>query len=366
MTQRTETPVSPVPVGRAKIRVGIIGAAGIAGGELVRLLERHPNVTVAGLQGRDRDHQPLGESQPQLGRSGHFIETSLPPVDAVFMALPHGASAALAPEFLEQGIAVIDQGSDYRLKDPAEYERWYDYSHPHPELLEQAVYGLPEQHRAELQALQGADTRLVASPGCYPTTALLGLYPLARAGLIEDVVIDAKSGVSGAGRSVKAELMFVEVNDSVKAYALGGHRHTAELVQEIRDAGSTPEANPGWSTVGFTPHLVPLNRGILATVHVRPTRAVTNEVLAELYREAYADEYFVEFVGAAPTLATSHVRGSNFVRVSARHDERTERITTVSVEDNLVKGAAGQGVQAFNLVFGLPEEAGLEQLPIVP
>ncbi len=364
MTQSTLTSASPALGGKATIRVGIIGAAGIAGGELVRLLERHPRVTIAGLQGRDRDHQPLGASQPQLGQTGHFIETTLPPVDAVFMALPHGASAALVPDFLEQGIAVIDLGSDYRLKDPAEYERWYDYSHPFPELLQTAVYGLPEQHRAELQALEGADTRLVASPGCYPTASMLGLYPLARAGLIADVVVDAKSGVSGAGRSVKADLMFSEVNDSLKAYGLSGHRHTAELVQEIRDAGATPTANPGADSVGFQPHLVPMNRGILATGHVRPTRPLTNAELHQLYDEAYADEYFVEVVDEAP--ATGHVRGSNFARVFARFDERTGRVTTVAVEDNLVKGAAGQAIQAFNVVFGLPEPTGLEQLPIVP
>ena len=365
MTQTSTNPSAALTIGgSATIRVGIIGAAGIAGGELVRLLERHPSVRIAGLQGRDRDHQPLAESQPQLGRTGHFIETSLPEVDAVFMALPHGASAALVPEFVEQGVAVIDLGSDYRLKDPAEYERWYDYTHPFPELLDKAVYGLPEQHRTEIQALQGADVRLVASPGCYPTTSMLGLYPLARAGLIGDVVVDAKSGVSGAGRSVKADLMYSEVNDSIKAYGVSGHRHTAELVQEIRDAGTTPGANPGWEGVGFFPHLVPMNRGILATGHVRPTRAITDEEIGELYREAYADEYFVEVVDMPP--ATSHVRASNFVRVFARYDERTGRITTVSVEDNLVKGAAGQAVQAFNIVFDLPEMAGLEQLPIVP
>ena len=360
----TRTSASPVIGGSATIRVGIIGAAGIAGGELVRLLERHPSVRIAGLQGRDRDHQPLAESQPQLGRTGHYIETSLPEVDAVFMALPHGASAAIAPDYLDKGIAVIDLGSDYRLSDPAEYERWYDYTHPYPELLARSVYGLPEQHRAELQALQGADVRLVASPGCYPTTSMMGLYPLARAGLIEDVVVDAKSGVSGAGRSVNASLMYSEVNDSVKAYGLGGHRHTAELVQEIRDAGASPEANPGWHTVGFQPHLVPMNRGILAAGHVRPTRPVTQAELAELYAEAYEDEYFVEVVEEAP--ATGHVRGSNFVRVYASYDERTGRITTISVEDNLVKGAAGQAVQAFNIVFDLPEWTGLEQLPLVP
>jgi N-acetyl-gamma-glutamyl-phosphate reductase len=365
MTETTSgISANPSIGGRATIRVGIIGAAGIAGGELVRILERHPNVRITGLQGRERDHEALAVSQPQLGRTGHFIETSLPQVDAVFMALPHGASAGLAPGFVEQGIAVIDLGSDYRLKDAADYERWYDYTHPAPELLAKAVYGLPEQHRSELQALQGTDTVLVASPGCYPTTSLLGLYPLARAGLIEDVVVDAKSGVSGAGRSVTAGLMYSEVNDSVKAYGVGGHRHTAELIQEIRDAGPTPDANPGAAMVDFLPHLVPMNRGILAAGHVRPTRPVSAEQLRGLYAEAYADEYFVEVVEAPP--ATGHVRGSNFVRVFAHLDERTGRITTVSVEDNLVKGAAGQAVQAFNIVFGLPETAGLEQLPIVP
>jgi N-acetyl-gamma-glutamyl-phosphate reductase len=231
-------------------------------------------------------------------------------------------------------------------------------------LLATAVYGLPEQHRDELLALQGRDTILVASPGCYPTTTMLGLYPLARAGLVEDVVVDAKSGVSGAGRSVKAHLMYAEVNDSVKAYAVGGHRHTAELVQEIRDAGPSPEANPGAATVDFLPHLVPMNRGILAAGHVRPTRDITATELATLYDEAYADEYFVQVADAPP--ATGHVRGSNFVRVFAHLDERSGRITTISVEDNLVKGAAGQAVQAFNIVFDLPEETGLEQLPIVP
>ena len=365
MTQTTtRQAASPTIGGRSTIRVGIIGAAGIAGGELVRLLERHPHVSIAGLQGRDRDHEPLAESQPQLGRTDHYIETTLPAVDAVFMALPHGASAALAPDFVEKGIAVIDLGSDYRLKDAAAYERWYDYTHPAPELLAKSVYGLPEQHRDELRALQGSDTVLVASPGCYPTASMMGLYPLARAGLIGDVVVDAKSGVSGAGRSVKADLMYSEVNDSIKAYGVAGHRHLAELIQEIGAAGPTPDANPGAATVGFTPHLVPMNRGILATGHVRPTRPVTNTELRALYDEAYGDEYFVDVVDSAP--ATSHVRGSNFVRVFAHFDDRTGRITTVSVEDNLVKGAAGQAVQAFNIVFDLPEATGLEQLPLVP
>jgi N-acetyl-gamma-glutamyl-phosphate reductase len=178
------------------------------------------------------------------------------------------------------------------------------------------------------------------------------------------VVVDAKSGVTGAGRTVKAEFMFVEANDSVRAYGLGGHRHISELVQELRDAGSTPAANPGASEVGFLPHLVPMMRGILAASHVRPTRQVTPGELRDLYAAAYAGEYFVAVVEEPPS--TAHVKGSNFARVHARLDERTGRIVVVSVIDNLVKGAAGQAVQAFNIVFGLPEWSGLEQLPIVP
>lgn len=365
MTETSIRPAARSSAGSsATIRVGIIGAAGIAGGELIRLLSRHPNVRIAGLQGRDRVHEPIGASHGHLAGTNLFIEPDLPDVDAVFLALPHGASAALVPDLVAKGIRVIDLGADYRLTDPADYERWYDFTHPAPELLARAVYGLPEQHRAELIALQDAETVIVGSPGCYPTTALLGLYPLARAGLLADVVVDAKSGVTGAGRSVKAEFMYVEANDSVRAYGLGGHRHISELMQELRDAGPTPEANPGAASVGFLPHLVPMMRGILAAGHVRPTREVSPAELRDLYESAYADEHFVAVVDQPP--ATAHVKGSNFARVHARLDERTGRIVVISVIDNLVKGAAGQAVQAFNLVFGLPEAAGLEQLPVAP
>jgi N-acetyl-gamma-glutamyl-phosphate reductase len=350
--------------GRAAIRVGIIGAAGYVGGELIRILERHPDVRIAGLQGRDRDQEPVAVAHPHLGRTGHHIDFDLPDVDAVFLALPHGASASLVPDLVERGLRVVDLGADYRLSDAADYERWYGFTHPAPELLARAVYGLPEQHRAALLALQGADVAIVGSPGCYPTTTLLGLYPLARAGLIADVVVDAKSGVSGAGRAAKAEFMYAEVNEAVRAYGLGGHRHISELMQELRAAGPDPAANPGAATVGFLPHLVPMQRGILAAGHVRPTRDVSAGELRDLYHAAYAEEYFVEVVEQPP--ATSQVRGSNFARVHVHLDERTGRIVVVSVIDNLVKGAAGQAVQAFNLIYGLPEAAGLEQLPLAP
>jgi N-acetyl-gamma-glutamyl-phosphate reductase len=357
-------PADRPPVTDATVRVGIIGAAGYVGGELIRILDRHPNVHVAGLQGRDRDHQPIGEPHPHLGGTGHHIEAELPDVDAVFLALPHGASAAVVPDLVARGIRVIDLGADYRLTDPADYQRWYGFEHPAPELLAQAVYGLPEQHRAELETLRDASVVIVGSPGCYPTTALLGLYPLARAGLIGDLVVDAKSGVSGAGRSVKADLLFSEVNENFKAYGLSGHRHISELEQELQAAGASAEGNPGVRHVDFVPHLVPMQRGILATSHVRPTRPVSQADLDGLYAEAYADEPFVQVVGEAPS--TAQVRGSNDARVHIRLIERTGRIVVVSVIDNLVKGSAGQAVQAFNIVHGLPETAGLEQLPLAP
>jgi N-acetyl-gamma-glutamyl-phosphate reductase len=355
---------SPSIGGRATIRVGIIGAAGYVGGELIRLLERHPRVRISGLQGRERDHQPIGTVHPHLAGTGLHVDADIPDADAVFVALPHGASASLVPDLVARGLRVIDLGADYRLKEPADYERWYGFQHPAPELLGRAVYGLPEQHRNELRALQDAEIAIVGSPGCYPTTTLLGLYPLARAGLIADVVVDAKSGVSGAGRAAKADLMYGEVNESVRAYGLTGHRHISELVQELRDAGPSPEANPGALTIGFLPHLVPMQRGILAASHVRPAREIDGGEVAQLYAEAYAGEPFVQVVDEPP--ATSQVRGSNLARVHVHLDDRTGRVVVVSVIDNLVKGAAGQAIQAFNLVHGLPETAGLEQLPLAP
>jgi N-acetyl-gamma-glutamyl-phosphate reductase len=354
--------------GPRRIRVGIIGATGYVGAELVRLLARHPNVDLVGLAGRGRDHDPIETIHPQLVGTGLTVHADLPPADAVFLALPHGAAAALVPDLVAAGTAIIDQGPDFRLREPADYPRWYGFEHPRPDLLDQAVYGLPELHRAELSALVDAEMAIVGAPGCYPTATLLALAPLARAGLIEDLVVDAKSGVSGAGREAKPELHFGEVNESVKAYGLGGHRHVAEIEQELATIaareGLDPGANPGIIAVDFLPHLIPMTRGILSACHVRPTRPVTQAELDDLYGAAYADEPFVRVVASPP--ATKHVTGSNQVLVHVKRDERTNRILAIGVEDNLVKGAAGQAIQAFNLVHGLPETAGLEQLPLVP
>jgi N-acetyl-gamma-glutamyl-phosphate reductase len=354
--------------GPRKIRVGIIGATGYVGAELIRILSRHPNVDIVGLAGRDRQDDPIAGHHAHLASTGLTVGTTLPEVDAAFLALPHGAAAGLIPELIDDGAAVIDLGPDFRLRDPADYPRWYGFEHPHPDLLEQAVYGLPELHRDELRALADEPVAIVGSPGCYPTATLIALAPLARAALIEDLVVDAKSGVSGAGRDPKPDMMFGEVNESVKAYGLGGHRHVAEIEQELAVAaaqeGLDPDANPGAMAVDFLPHLIPMTRGILSTCHVRATRPISQSQLDALYASAYEDEPFVRIVGAPP--ATKHTTGSNHVLVHVRLDERSGRIIAIGAEDNLVKGAAGQAVQSFNIVHGLPETAGLEQLPLSP
>jgi N-acetyl-gamma-glutamyl-phosphate reductase len=351
------------------LTVGIVGATGYAGGELVRLLLNHPNVKLTGLYGRNRDHQPIAASHPHLSGSGLVIDQAIPEADAVFTALPHGIAAEMAVGIVANGSALFDVGPDFRLHDPADYPRWYGFDHPVPQLLAEAVYGLPELHRDEMRAAADGTNTIIGLPGCYPTATILALAPLARAGLIADLAVDAKSGVSGAGREPKADLLFSEVNESVKAYGMFTHRHTAEMEQELQQQGErTPlarrEANPGVATVDFLPHLIPMTRGILTSCHVRPTRPVTQDELDALYADAYRDEPFVQVVAEPPS--TKHVYGSNLCRVWCRVDPRSGRVLAIGVIDNLIKGAAGQAVQALNVVFGLPETTGLEGYPIAP
>ncbi len=339
--------------------VAIVGATGYAGGDLVRILATHPHVRIAGIVGRDAHGEPLGGRQPHLGRAELSIGAEIPDdAEAVFLALPHGAAGSLVPGILERGAAVVDLGPDFRLRDPADYPTWYGFDHPRPDLLARAVYGLPELHRPELASLDPSGA-LVAAAGCYPTAALLATAPLARAGLIADVVVDAKSGVSGAGREPKADLMYAEVNESVKAYGIGGHRHVAEMDQELLLAAAGP-----LPPVEFVPHLVPMTRGILASCHIRTTRPVDQDELDAIYGRAYAGEAFVRVVDAPP--ATKHVLASNEARIHVRALPRTGRVLAIAVIDNLVKGAAGQAVQAFNVAFRLPETAGLTSLPVAP
>ncbi len=365
--RRTVAFLEDAPRSSAPVRVAIVGATGYAGAELIRLLDRHPSVEIVGLVARGREDEPVARSHPHLARTGLAVGDTVPDADAVFLALPHGASAALVPDLATRGMRVFDLGADFRLRDPDDYRRWYALDHPAPRLLEHAVYGLPEIHRAELIALRESIPAIVGVPGCYPTATILALAPLARAGLIGDLVVDAKSGVSGAGRDPKPDMMFSELNESVRAYGLAGHRHVAEMEQELGLLGvgsGVADPNPGVRAVDFVPHLIPMTRGILSACHVRPVRRVSPGELDDLYAVAYAGEPFVRIVATGP--ATKHVLGSNFADVHVRLDERTGRILAIGVIDNLVKGAAGQAVQAFNIVHGLPETAGLEQLPLAP
>ncbi len=277
-------------------------------------------------------------------------------LDAAFVSLPHGAASETVAELAER-MVVIDLGPDFRLRSATDYPRWYAFDHPRADLLERAIYGLTELHRDELAAL--GRRGIVASPGCYATASILALAPLARAGLLGDVVVDAKSGISGAGREARADYLFSELNESVRAYGVTGHRHVAEIEQEL--ARLAPERP---KPIDFLPHLIPMTRGILAACHVRPSRPIDQAELDELYRAFFEGEPFVSVVLEPPS--TKNVLASNHVRVSVHADERTGRVLVLSVIDNLVKGAAGQAVQSFNVVFGLPEEAGLEQLPISP
>lgn len=351
--------------GNGKIRVAIVGATGYVGSELIRLLALHPNVAITGLVGRERKGDPIAHIHPHLATSDLRVYDQVPDdAEAVFLALPHGTVANRIDDFLDRGQAVIDMGPDFRLHDPADYPAWYHFDHPRPELLATAVYGLPELHRAALAEAGTKPGAIIGSPGCYATTTILALTPLARAGLIGDLVVDAKSGVSGAGRDPKADLHFGEVNESVKAYGIFTHRHIGEVEQELREQSPGPGANPGAAGIDFLPHLIPMTRGILSACHVRPTRPVTQAELDQLYADAYGDEAFVTVVANPP--ATKHVLGSNEFRVWARVDERNGRVLAIGVLDNLVKGAAGQGIQAFNVLHGLPETTGLLQLPLAP
>ncbi len=346
------------------VRVAIVGATGYVGAELIRLLALHPHVRIIGLVGRERKGDPIGGIHPHLATRDLRVFDSVPAdAEAVFLALPHGAVAGRIDEFLDRGQTVVDLGPDFRLHDPADYPRWYGFDHPRPELLATAIYGIPELHRADLAAVGRTRGAIIGSPGCYATTTILALAPLARAGLIGDLVVDAKSGVSGAGRDPKADLHFGEINESVRAYGIFTHRHIGEIEQELGALGGDG-ANPGVRGVDFLPHLVPMTRGILSAGHVRPTRPVTQAELDALYHDAYAAEPFVTVVDEPP--ATKHVVGSNEFRAWCRVDERNGRILAIGVLDNLVKGAAGQAIQAFNVAHGLPETAALLQLPLAP
>jgi len=338
------------------MKVGIINVTGYAGVELARLLSRHPEVELASVTGRSAAGQSLGEVFPHLAGIDLTIKARLDDVELVFSAMPHKESAGEIIPLLEKGIKVVDISADFRLKDAPEYQRWYGFSHPAPRLLAQAVYGLPELHRAEI-----ASARLVANPGCYPTGAILALAPAVKAKLVgPDIVVDSKSGVSGAGRTLAMATHYSEVNEDAAAYALEGHRHLPEITQEL---GQLYADRP--LSVTFVPHLIPMTRGILTTCYATLASGKKGiEEIRKLYLDFYKDEPFVRIADSPPH--TKQTWGSNFCLVYPTVDRRTGRLVVISAIDNLVKGAAGQAIQNMNLMLGLPETMGLEALAIYP
>ena len=342
-------------------KVGILNVTGYAGSELARILYGHPEVKIASVTGRSAAGQKLGEVFPHLSHLDLVIEPELEAsVDVVFSGLPHKASAEKVIPLLENGVKVVDISADFRLKSLDEYEEWYGTDHPGPRYLEEAIYGLTELHRSEIP-----HARLVANPGCYPSSAVLALAPAVKEGIIEpDIVIDGKSGVSGAGRELSLTTHFSEVNENLMAYSVKGHRHLPEIVQELGRFATPPPA------VTFLTHLVPMTRGILSSCYARlrdgafPSTQQAEKAVTELYREFYHGEPFVKVCYSPPQ--TKQTWGNNLCLIYPTVDMRTGRLMVISCLDNLVKGAAGQAVQNMNLMLGLPETTALEALAIYP
>jgi N-acetyl-gamma-glutamyl-phosphate reductase len=345
------------------VRVGIINVTGYAGAELARLLHAHPEARLTSVTGRSAAGRPLAEVFPHLASYDLTVAGELGDVDFAFSALPHAASAEAVAPLVRAGLPVVDISADFRLHDADEYAQWYGGAHPAPDLLPAAVYGLTELNRAAVKS-----SRLVANPGCYPESALLALAPAAKAGIIgPDIIIDSKSGISGAGRGLALAFHFAEANESVSAYGLSGHRHLPEMVQELAAMWHRAEApDPPRPKVTFTPHLIPMSRGILSTCYapLLPGTLTRGEEALALYRDFYKGEPFLRVVDSPP--ATKHTSGSNLCLVHPTVDARTGRLVVVSVLDNLVKGAAGQAIQNMNAMLGLPETAGLDALGVYP
>lgn len=342
------------------IKAGIVGGTGYTGAELLRILARHPEVKLAMVTSRSEAGMEVADMFPNL--RGHIgLRFSVPDLDAlgkcdvVFFATPNGTAMGMTPQLLQAGAKVIDLAADFRLRDAAEWQQWYSMRHECPELLSEAVYGLPELNR---EAIRSA--RLVANPGCYPTAVLLGFMPLVKQGLVDAsrLIADAKSGVSGAGRKAQMSGLLVEASESFKAYGVAGHRHLPEISQELRDmAGETVRLT-------FVPHLTPMIRGIHATLYAELRDAGTD--LQQLYEECYSDEPFVDVLPTGTHPETRSVKGANLCRIAVHRPRHGTTVVVLSVIDNLVKGAAGQAVQNMNLMFGLEETAGLGDIALLP
>lgn len=347
---------------RDRIKVGIVGGTGYTGVELLRLLSSHPGVELTAITSRKEAGMPVAEMFPNL--RGHVSlafttpdSSSLTECDVVFFATPHGVAMAQAESLLAAGVKVIDLAADFRLQDTAVFERWYKMPHSCPEILAEATYGLVELNRDALQK-----ARVVANPGCYPTTVLLGLAPVLEKKLVDvqTLIADCKSGVSGAGRKAEVSTLFSESSDNFKAYGVAGHRHHPEILAQLdRIAGEKVQLT-------FTPHLVPMVRGMFATIYARIRPDALDTDFQALYEARYADEAFVDVMPAGSLPETRSVRGSNQLRIAVHRPDGGDLLVILVIQDNLVKGAAGQAVQNMNILFGLPEKSGLGHVALLP
>ncbi|MDP2661838.1 MAG: N-acetyl-gamma-glutamyl-phosphate reductase [Dehalococcoidia bacterium] len=336
------------------MKIGILGVTGYSGSELARWLLRHPKVRITSVTGRSYVGQSLAQAFPYLSELDLPIVEELEGVDLIFSGLPAETSVQSLLPYLEKGTPVVDISPDFRLKDQELHKKWYGFDHPAPHLLADAVYGLVELNRDKIPA-----ARLVANPGCYPTSVILGLAPALKEGIIKpDIVVDSKSGVSGAGRGLSLTTHYAEINENVQAYSLGGHRHWPEMVQELE------RYSQGSVCLTFVPHLVPMTRGILSACYAPLIGDMSTHQVRELYKDFYRGETFVRVVDAPPQ--TKQTAGTNLCLVHPVVDSRAGRLIVISCLDNLVKGAAGQAIQNMNLMLGLPEDMGLQGTAVYP
>lgn len=338
------------------IKTAVLGATGYAGIELVRLLTNHPEAQIEVLGSKSFAKEKISDIYQNFN---HILEMPCEEVDLdkvaecdiAFTALPHGASKSVIPEIIKRGVKVIDLSGDYRYDDVEVYEKWYGEKHSSPELLAESVYGMPELYRDKVKK-----ARLIGNPGCYTTCSILGAMPLVKSGLgsTKNIIVDAKSGVTGAGRGLALQTHFCECTENSKAYKIATHRHTSEIEQELSNAAGEEVM------ISFTPHLIPQKRGILSTIYINLNKKCTTEEVLNLYKDFYRDEFFVRVKENGYLPETKHVAGSNFVDIGVVVDERLQRAVVVSALDNVVKGAAGQAVQNMNVMFGLDEKTGLD------
>jgi N-acetyl-gamma-glutamyl-phosphate reductase len=340
-------------------KVAIIGASGYSGEVLVQLLLNHPHAELVAVTSRQNAGQTLAQIFPKFAshpksKTLRFVDPNVEiwakQADVVFLALPHGVAAEYAVPLLDTGCVVIDLSADFRLKSAAIYKEFYAHDHPAPDLLKKSVYGLPEIYREQIKK-----SLLIASPGCYPTSILLPVIPLLKSGLVKPtgIIADSLSGVSGAGRKAEVDYLFCECNESVRPYGVPKHRHLSEIEEQLSLAAKTQVV------IQFTPHLIPVNRGILTTLYLEPAGKLTEEKISACYKNFYGDEPFIRLLEGKSLPDTKNVQGTNVIEIAWRLDPRTGRLIVMSAEDNLVKGASGQAVQSMNILCGFPETAGL-------